>query len=115
MDRYRITITEVAKKDIASAADYIKLVLKNPKAADDLLDETVGRIKSLCTMPQIHQILDDPILGGFEIRAILIKNYAAFYLIDEQKHEVRIIRFLYQKSNWASIVGGKENENGQWF
>ena len=104
MDRYRITITEVAKKDIASAADYIKLVLKNPKAADDLLDEIEGRIKSLRTMPQIHQVVDDPVLGEFEIRAVLIKNYMAFYQIDESGKSVNIVRFLYQKRDWVSIV-----------
>ncbi len=108
MKEYNIVISEAAKADIAEAADYIKFVLKNPKASDDLLDEIEGKVKSLRTMPQIHQIIDDPVLGGFEVRAVLIKNFMAFYLIDETENNVKLVRFLFQKSDWISIVGTEE-------
>ena len=35
---YIIHITNTAQRDILNAADYIEFVLKNPKAADNLLD-----------------------------------------------------------------------------
>ena len=31
-------------------------------------------------------------------------NYLAFYTIDEEKQTIIIVRFLYQKSNWTSIL-----------
>ena len=34
---YTIHITNTAQRDILNAADYIEFVLKNPKAADNLL------------------------------------------------------------------------------
>ena len=108
MKEYNIAISEIAKRDIAEAVDHIKFILKNPKAADDLLDEVEGRIKSLRTMPQIHQVVDDPVLGEFEIRAVLIKNYMAFYQIDESGKSVNIVRFLYQKRDWVSIVASDD-------
>ena len=33
-----------------------------------------------------------------------IKNYIAFYLIDDAREMIYVIRFLYGKSNWASIL-----------
>lgn len=42
---YRIHITSAAERDLNRAADHIEFVLKNPKAADDLLDEAEGKIK----------------------------------------------------------------------
>ena len=38
------------------------------------------------------------------IRFVIINNYLAFYTIDEEKQTVIIVRFLYQKSNWTSIL-----------
>ena len=35
---YQVHITKTAEHDIAKAADYIEFVLKNPQAADHLLD-----------------------------------------------------------------------------
>ncbi|MFR5502265.1 MAG: type II toxin-antitoxin system RelE/ParE family toxin, partial [Lachnospira pectinoschiza] len=37
-------------------------------------------------------------------RFVIINNYLAFYTIDEEKQTVIIVRFLYQKSNWTSIL-----------
>ena len=36
--KYNIHITHAAERDMANAYDYIDLVLKNPTAADKLLD-----------------------------------------------------------------------------
>ena len=38
------------------------------------------------------------------IRFVIINNYLAFYTIDKEKQTVIIVRFLYQKSNWTSIL-----------
>lgn len=36
--KYNIHVTQAAERDMANAYDYIDLVLKNPTAADKLLD-----------------------------------------------------------------------------
>ena len=45
-----------------------------------------------------------PVLASWGIRFVIINNYLAFYTIDEEKQTVIIVRFLYQKSNWTSIL-----------
>ena len=101
---YKIHITAAAERDLLKAADYIEFFIKNPDAADHLLDTADKQISSLAEMPQRYRIVDDPVLSTWEIRFIKVNNYLAFYTIDENKQLVIIVRFLYQKSNWAFIL-----------
>lgn len=89
---------------MAGASDHIAFVLKNEKAADDLLDEAESKISALSSFPGKFPLVDDPLLASWQIRFIQIKNYLAFYVISEEKQTVTVIRFLYQKSNWISIL-----------
>lgn len=101
---YQVHITSTAEHDIMRAADYIEFTLKNPDATDNLLDTATERIGSLADLPQRLRLVDDPVLASWGIRFMIINHYLAFYTIDEEKHTVIIVRFLYQKSNWTSIL-----------
>ncbi len=101
---YQIHITSTAEHDIMRAADYIQFPLRNPDAADNLLDAATEQIGSLADLPQKFCLVDDPVLASWGIRFAIINNYLAFYTIDEEKQTVIIVRFLYQKSNWTSIL-----------
>ena len=79
---YHLHITSVAQRDISQAADYIEFVLKNPKAADDLLEETDQKINALLPFPQEHPIVEDKLLAAWGIRFTQIKNYLDFYVIE---------------------------------
>ena len=99
---YHLHITSVAQRDISQAADYIEFVLKNPKAADDLLEETDQKINALLPFSQEHPIVEDKLLAAWGIRFTQIKNHLAFYVVEE--NQVTVIRFLYAKSDWISIL-----------
>lgn len=101
---YQLHITSTAEHDIMRAVDYIEFTLKNPDAANNLLDIATEQINSLSDLPQKFQLVDDPVLANWGIRFVIINHYLAFYTIDEEKQIVIIIRFLYQKSNWTSIL-----------
>lgn len=101
---YTIHITATAERDILRAADYIEFSLKNPTAAEHLLDVATEQINSLADMPEKFRLVDDPVLASWGIRFIIINNYLAFYTIDKEKQMVIVVRFLYQKSNWNSIL-----------
>lgn len=101
---YSIHITAAAERDILRAADYIEFTLKNPTATDRLLDAATKQINSLADMPEKFRLVDDPVLASWEIRFIIVNNYLAFYTIDKEKQLVIVVRFLYQKSNWNSIL-----------
>ena len=99
---YHLHITSVAQRDISQAADYIEFILKNPKAADDLLEETDQKINALLPFSREHPIVEDKLLAAWGIRFTQIKNYLAFYVVEE--NQVTVIRFLYAKSDWISIL-----------
>ena len=101
---YQIRITKAAERNLISAADHIEFVLKNPKAADDLLDEADTQINSLYEYPESCKVVNDPILNSWGICYIKVKNYLAFFIIDEDKKEVIVVRFLFRKSNWNEIL-----------
>ena len=84
--KYNIHITHAAERDMANAYDYIDLVLKNPTAADKLLD------------------VADKLLSLWGIRFTIVMNYLAFYTVDDATQTVHIVRFLYGKSNWITIL-----------
>jgi len=102
--KYHIHITEKAKEDMVQAADCIEFTLLNPDAADDLLDAAETGINSLEKMPDRIRPVDDPFLSSLGIRFLMIKNYLAFYIIAENTKTVHIIRFIYNKRNWAHIL-----------
>ena len=57
---YSIHITATAERDILRAADYIEFTLKNPTAAEHLLDAATKQINSLSDMPEKYYLVDDP-------------------------------------------------------
>ena len=87
----------VDKDDTNSTIDKIA-------AADNLLDVATEQIGSLANLPQKFRLVDDPVLASWGIRFVIINNYLAFYTINEEKQTVIIVRFLYQKSSWTSIL-----------
>lgn len=82
---YNIYITATAERDILHAVDYIEFSLKNPAAAEHLLDAAAEQINSLADMPEKFRLVDNPVLASWEIRFIMVNNYLPFYTIDKEK------------------------------
>lgn len=111
---YQICITATAECDIVSALDYIEYSLKNPATADNLLSAITKQLSALADFPQKCKVVDDLLLAFWGIRFVTINNYLAFYVIDEEKQIVNIVRFLYRKGNWKSILqNGIPNTSGK--
>ena len=101
---YHIHITQTAERDMIRAADYIEFTLKNPEAANHLLDTAEEKINDLTQFPQKFPLVDDRILSSWGIYFTIVNHYLAFYHISETEKQVTVVRFLYAKSNWASIL-----------
>ena len=99
-----ILITAAAEKDMKSAAAYIDNNLMNPQAANDLLDEAERTILSLRSYPAAHPLAEDPVLRAWNIRHANIKNYLLFYTVSEDDGQIRIVRFLHSRQNWAALL-----------
>lgn len=108
---YQIHYTNQVKEDLKRALGYIKFTLKNPQAAQALLDEANQLIASLSQMPERYALVDDVLLAGWGLRFIRVKNYLAFYVVDEEAHTVHLIRFLYGRSDWRSALRSEKTDD----
>ena len=104
MEAYTVYITKPAERDIVNAVHYIDEILHNPQAGDALLNAVEEAADSLALFPERFPLTGDAILAAGGIRWIGIKNYLALYTVDKHVHQIRIIRFLYAKSNWQDIL-----------
>ena len=101
---FRVDITETAKSDIIEAAEYLDYVLKNPQAADNLIEAVEKEIGSLTVFPERYAVLDDSVQSSFNVRFVRVKDYFAFYVIMEDERPVVILRFLHMRRDWAEIL-----------
>ena len=73
--KYNIHVTQAAERDMANAYDYIDLVLKNPTAADKLLDVADEKIGALAEFPHKFEVVSDKLLSLWGIRFTIVMNY----------------------------------------
>jgi len=104
---YFLNITDIAEQDILSAIKYIADVLKAPIAANNLLDEIEKYEGILESTPYIYPFVPDEYLAEKRIKFVTVKNYILFYVIDEDKKTVNVIRFLHNRRDWKNILSGK--------
>ena len=100
MDEYRIKISDLAKKDIRDTEKYIREELLNPIAAENTANALLDGIATLETMPHRVAVVRDERLAKMGIRGLSIKNYTAFFCINEESKIVDIVRVLYSRRDW---------------
>ena len=101
---YKVLDSQKAQTDIISTYRYISVTLQNQKAADDLLVKITDTVTSLSTYPERFSLVSDPVLGSRGIRIVTINNYTLFYVVNKKEKRIYVVRFLYSKRNWASIL-----------
>jgi len=107
---WEIVFTDVAENDLLRASEYIAEILKAPAAAENLIIETEKAIGNLANFPLWCPLVSDEYFSERGVRFLRVKNYLAFYVVDEMKQVVSIIRFLYARRDWISLLG-QENED----
>ncbi len=102
--KYKIEISLSASRDLREAAAYIAVQLRNPSAGRKLIGNAIDRIDSLEEFPMRYPLVQDSLLSAYQLRLAPVQNYLLFYQIDESSQIVHIIRFLYGKSDWTSVL-----------
>ncbi|MBR1560953.1 MAG: type II toxin-antitoxin system RelE/ParE family toxin [Clostridia bacterium] len=106
---YALYIAASAEDDLNEAADYIEYELKNPQAAVDLMEAVYEAVSTLTENPARNPLVGDAVLKAWGMRFIRVKNYLVFYTVDADALRVDVIRVLYAKRNWMSILRGAGN------
>ncbi|MCL2808379.1 MAG: type II toxin-antitoxin system RelE/ParE family toxin [Coriobacteriia bacterium] len=104
MERYKVSLSRLAEQDVNEIIRYISVDLAVPDTAMVMLETIEESLKSLSTMPEIHPLVQDDVLASAGYRKLIIKNYIAFYLVDNMKKEVDVIRVLYSRRDWHRLI-----------
>lgn len=97
MMRYKILYSEKAREDLRVKARYISYELQEFNTAKKIIDDILNDIKTLDTFPMRYRLCDYERWRKIGLRCMNVKNYIVFYLPDEEKGVVNIIRIMYQR------------------
>ena len=101
---YSFVLTEIAEEDVDEILDYIANDLLNPEAAADFADELSEKLEEVCKMPKTGRPVHNPYLKRDDVRRILVKNYIAYYLINEEKSQIVVLRVVYNKRDQNKVL-----------
>ena len=103
-DRYTYVLTESAEADVDEAFNYIANELVNPDAASAFADELEEKLEEVCKTPKAGRPVHNPYLKRDDIRRILVKNYIAYYLIDEEAAKIVVLRVVYNRRDQDTLL-----------
>lgn len=104
MTRYKIEITESAEKDLLEIGLYIAKELLEPDIARKLVEKISKEIFTLEEMPLRYALVRDERLSQLGIRKTFVDNYTIFYVTDDIKKSVTVIRILFSRRDWIQLL-----------
>lgn len=107
MEKYNVEILETADKDITEIARYINEQLKNPTAAENLVNKIYDTVISLADFPYSYVLyypIDKSKQLKREYRKIPIDNYLLFYYVSEETKSIIVSRVIYAKRNLSAQI-----------
>jgi len=99
-EKYDVQMERAAEADLLGILDYISEVLREPVAAGRIYFSIKSKIATLDEMPLRNKLIHEEPFRSKGIRPLYVKNYTAFYTVDENKREVHILRVLYSHMQW---------------
>lgn len=92
---YTYKLMPAAIKDLQEIGDYIANQLYAPESAVRLLDEIEEAVSTACEFPLSLPLINDSLLRMKGYRKIIVKNYIAFVLPDQQSEILNVMRVMY--------------------
>ena len=100
--RYELRFLPLFEEDLNEIVDYITLRLRNPTAANALVDAVEAAINERLTCAEAFEPYHSTRERRYPYYRIYVKNFIVFYVVIGNVMEVR--RILYGKSNWKKRV-----------
>ena len=105
--KYRLSYLSLFYEDLDEKITYIAETLKNPQAANDLLDKVEDAIKERLPVAESFEPYHSVRERRYAYYRIYVDNYIIYYVVidddpDEPVMEVR--RFLYNRQNRDELV-----------
>ncbi len=91
----KIIYTEEALQDLEDIYEYISLILHEPGTAEKQTNRIMDAVDRLENTPLLHRLYDHEPWRSKGLRVLPVDNYVLFYLPDESKNTIGIIRIMY--------------------
>jgi len=104
MLKYRVDISEPAEDDLRDIVRYISSQLNAPITAMNMLETIEDALSKLSDIPDRCPIVRDERLSAMGYRRLEIKNYTAFFTVNEKDKVVDIERILHSRRDWANLL-----------
>ena len=103
MEHYRVMIAQSGKEDIKERKRYILSKLRYRTLAENFTQKIKKAVQSLDTLPTGYE------LTGFQHRGYVIyykpyQTYLLFFIVDDSRKEVIVLRVLQDQQNWKYII-----------
>lgn len=102
--RRRVLFSDFSENDLVNIENYILFELCNPSAADHIVNGILETAKSLRVMPERCPFVNDESLKRLGFRYTYFENYNIFYIYYKSREIVYIVRILYNKADWQTIL-----------
>lgn len=96
---WKIIYSDRARHDLRNIYEYIAYDLFVPQTAAGQTQRIMKEIRSLYEMPMRYRLYEEEPWRSQGIRFFSVNNYLVFYLPDESKNTVHIVRIMYGGRN----------------
>ncbi len=104
MVKYRVDVSELAEEDLRDIVRYISSQLTASITAMKMMETIEEALSKLSEMPKGYPVVRDERLAAMGYRRLDVKNYVAFFTINEKKKIVDVELILYSRRDWASLL-----------
>ena len=104
MGSYSIQYTDESLQDLMAIHDYISTDLKSPGVAAAQLKRIRDEIRSLSMFPKRYKAVEWEPWKSRGMHQMTVDHFIVFYVADDRRTTVQIIRILYGKRDIPNLV-----------
>ena len=102
--KYSLKLTPRANKDLEEIYNYISKELHAEESATKILAKIETSIMTLKKFPLSCNYVADEFLRLKGYRKLIVDNYIAFYIVNEEKEYIVVMRVLYGRQKYQSLL-----------
>ena len=104
MEKFEIRIVDAAEQDLNQIFGYIADTLHEPEAASRLMSSFREAFDSLQQLPFRQRPLQEEPYTSLGVQRLFVGNYIVFYSAIEGDATIQILRVLYKRREWQTLL-----------
>ena len=104
MKKYMVEVSKTATQDLENIISYLRYNLAGDIISDKYKILFKQEFKNLENVAGSMPILNENLTGHKDIRKINVRNYIVFYIVDEEKSKVLVLRIGHAFMDWEKYL-----------